>query len=39
MIMEVEKGSTRLHLVVNSIWKRLRSCLGTDHVTNFKTAG
>jgi hypothetical protein len=29
-ILEIERGSTRLHPVENSLWKRLRTCRKTD---------
>jgi len=29
--METERGSTRLHSVENSLWKRLWTCCKMDH--------
>jgi hypothetical protein len=33
-ILEIERGSTRLHPVENSLWKRLRTCRKTDYRMN-----
>ena len=32
MILEIERGSTRLHTVENSLWKRLWTCHNTEYV-------
>ena len=34
MILETKSGSTRLHSVENSLWKRLWTCRKTDYVMN-----
>jgi hypothetical protein len=33
-ILEIERGSTRSHLVEISLWKRLRTCRKTDYRMN-----
>jgi hypothetical protein len=33
-IQEIERGSTRLHCVENSLWKRLRTYLKTNYKMN-----
>jgi hypothetical protein len=33
-ILEIERGSARLHPVENSLWKRLRTCRKTDYRMN-----
>jgi len=32
-ILETERGSSRSHSVENLLWKRLRSCRKTEHMT------
>jgi hypothetical protein len=34
MMLETERGSTRLHAVENSLWKRLWTCHNTGYTIN-----